>query len=127
MNSVEKYPAGDYLLSIRHTNAIYRVSQATGEIIWRLGGKLSDFDQNFNFSAQHDARIVFCNATVTFISFLDNAAADIQGYGATATASSFKLVALYETETPKRAEVRSTFYYIPTISIHLGLTLVHSF
>lgn len=103
MNSVAKFPNGDYLASIRFTYAIYRISHATGEVVWRLGGKLSDFEQNFNFSAQHDARIISQNETVTIISFFDNASE--LGYTAIAAVSSFKVVALYETEVPKRAKV----------------------
>lgn len=103
MNSVAKFPNGDYLIFIRFTYAIYRVSHATGEVVWRLGGKLSDFEQNFNFSGQHDARIISQNETVTIISFLDNASEF--GFTTSASVSSLKPVALYETEMPKRAVV----------------------
>ena len=58
MNSVAKFPNGDYLVSIRFTYAIYRISHATGEVVWRLGGKISDFEQDFTFSAQHDATCI---------------------------------------------------------------------
>ncbi|KAL3426563.1 hypothetical protein PVAG01_00072 [Phlyctema vagabunda] len=58
INSVDKFENGDYLVSARHTNCIYRISHQDGSIIWRLGGTKSTFTLNgFNFSSQHDARI----------------------------------------------------------------------
>jgi Arylsulfotransferase (ASST) len=57
LNSVED--DGDALIiCARHTNAIYRVDKATGAILWRLGGRRSDFEveQAARFSWQHDAR-----------------------------------------------------------------------
>ena len=57
----------------RFTDAIYLVSGETGEIIWTLGGRNSDFAQDFVFSRQHDARFVSHNETHTVISLLNNA------------------------------------------------------
>lgn len=57
LNSIEE--VGDtLLLSARHTHALYSVDRATGEILWRLGGKKSDFevDEDAAFTNQHDAR-----------------------------------------------------------------------
>jgi hypothetical protein len=108
---VAKFANGDFLTSMRHTCGIYKISGETGEAIWRFGGKISDFEQDFNFSAQHDARIVSSNETVTIISFFDNAATNKGELGdmpPTALVSSFKVVALYDNETPMRAEVSST-------------------
>lgn len=73
MNSIDKTPEGDYLVSFRHTNTIYKVSGTDGSIIWRLGGKKSDFSfQGLNFSSQHDARFQSANTTVTILSIFDN-------------------------------------------------------
>ncbi|RDW92203.1 hypothetical protein BP5796_01597 [Coleophoma crateriformis] len=59
INSVEKYKNGDYLISSRHTDTIYRISHKDSSIVWRLGGSHSDFElENFTFSAQHDARVL---------------------------------------------------------------------
>lgn len=79
LNSVEKSQKGDFLISARHTNTIYLVSGQDGHIIWRLGGKKSDFDADFTFCGQHDARILSegpdpTNPTSFVISFLDNGA-----------------------------------------------------
>ena len=109
MNSVAKYPEDDYLVSIRYNNAIYRISR-TGDVVWCLGGKSSDFVQDFNFSGQHDARVVSKNKTVTILSLFDNASTNMHQFRDTALASSFKVVALYENDTPRRAVVSLPLY-----------------
>ena len=57
-NSVGLAADGNILISARHTWAGYKVDRRTGEVIWRLGGKKSDFalDQRSTFSWQHDLR-----------------------------------------------------------------------
>ncbi len=57
-NSIDRDLDGDLLLSARHTDALYRVSRRTGDIVWRLGGKGSDFElpEDVVFRKQHDAR-----------------------------------------------------------------------
>jgi len=57
-NSVQKLPDGDYLVSARNTSGIYKISHTTGKIIWRLGGKKSDFKlgPGVRFDWQHSAR-----------------------------------------------------------------------
>ena len=44
--------------SARSTNAVYKVSRATGHVVWRLGGKRSSFlfGAGASFALQHDAR-----------------------------------------------------------------------
>lgn len=137
INSVDKFYDGDYLISMRNTNTIYRVSHKTGNILWRLGGKFSDFQQDFLFSGQHDARVVSQNDTVLIISFLDNASVYHEENMQTANSSSFKVVALYEHEDERRAEVsrweqsmtntqrfpRFSHLYVSTLN---SLTLHHS-
>lgn len=56
-NSLDKCPDGHYVLSGRHTDTIYKVDKDDGHIIWRLGGKLSDFKSHFRFSRQYVARV----------------------------------------------------------------------
>lgn len=66
----------NYLVSSRHTSTIYLVSGKDGSIIWRLGGKSSDFKlQGFSFDSQHDVRIVPSSGAATGIltlSLFDN-------------------------------------------------------
>lgn len=58
INSVDKDSLGFYYVSMRHTNCVYKISPS-GSIVWRLGGKYSDFTfvNDSGFSGQHDARI----------------------------------------------------------------------
>lgn len=58
VNSVDKDADGNYLVSARHTSAVYKISGRTGQVIWRLGGKKSDFrlGKGASFHKQHDAR-----------------------------------------------------------------------
>jgi hypothetical protein len=66
MNSVDVDTDGNFLISCRHTDEITKISRATGNIIWRMGGTkcknnqftfVGDSTDNFvGFSHQHDAR-----------------------------------------------------------------------
>jgi hypothetical protein len=58
INSIDPMPGGYLLISARRTSAVYKVDRKTGEIIWRLGGKYSDFDMGAGVrtALQHDAR-----------------------------------------------------------------------
>ena len=74
-NSIDKTPEGDYLYSCRHCDAIYKISHKTGEIMWRLGGKQSDFEMidDLRFTRQHHIRFRGYNGTHTMVSMMDNA------------------------------------------------------
>jgi hypothetical protein len=65
LNSVE--PDGDSLIiSTRQTDAVYKISRATGEVEWKLGGTaipqslavIGDPDPSLVISGQHDARLL---------------------------------------------------------------------
>ena len=58
LNSVAMDEDGDLLVSARHTWAVYKIDPETGDVVWRLGGKRSDFElgPGVRFSWQHDAR-----------------------------------------------------------------------
>lgn len=73
INAVDKNSAGDYIISMRFTNTIYMISGEDGHIMWRLGGSNSDFEQDFTFSKQHDAKFVESNGTHHVISLMNNA------------------------------------------------------
>jgi hypothetical protein len=59
LNSVQRLPDGNMLVSGRSTWAIYEIDRKTGRVIWSLGGKHSSFAQGpgAKFSWQHDARL----------------------------------------------------------------------
>ena len=58
-NSIDEDYDGNLLISFRHLNAVHKINRSTGQIMWRLGGALSDFTfdaPSSAFSGQHDAR-----------------------------------------------------------------------
>jgi Arylsulfotransferase (ASST) len=58
LNSIAEEPNGNLLISGRNTHAVYEVSRRTGKVLWRLGGKKSDYKlgPGVRFAWQHDAR-----------------------------------------------------------------------
>lgn len=58
VNSIDIDHDGNLLVSARHTDTVYKIDRQTGEVIWRLGGKRSDFTfgPGARFFSQHDAR-----------------------------------------------------------------------
>ena len=79
-NSIQLTPDGDYLVSARHTSALYKIDGATGAIVWRLGGKRSDFKlgPGARFNLQHDARMLDDGT----VSLFDNVTEDVKEKGA---------------------------------------------
>lgn len=73
INSIDKNADGDYLISSRHTCAIYKISGKDGSVMWRLHGADPSFKNiNFSFSQQHDARWLYENTTHTTLSLYNN-------------------------------------------------------
>jgi Arylsulfotransferase (ASST) len=58
INSIDVDHDNNLLLSARETSAVYKIDRKSGEIMWRLGGKKSDFQmgEGTQFAFQHDAR-----------------------------------------------------------------------
>jgi hypothetical protein len=58
LNSIDVDLDGNLLVSSRNTHTVYKIDRRSGEIIWRLGGKHSDFAMGAGatFAWQHDAR-----------------------------------------------------------------------
>jgi len=98
INSVEKDKKGDYLVSARVMECLYKISGQNGNIIWRLQGKQSDFDVDpaANFAFQHDAR--WLDDSQTRLTLFDNGPTDTIGYSrglllsVDQTAKTFKLL-----------------------------------
>lgn len=57
-NAIDEHPDGSLIVSARNTSAVYKVDRTTGKILWRLGGKKSDFalGPGVAFALQHDVR-----------------------------------------------------------------------
>ncbi|HET8587645.1 MAG TPA: arylsulfotransferase family protein, partial [Candidatus Limnocylindria bacterium] len=58
VNSIDVDADGSLIVSARNTSAVYKVDRSSGEVIWRLGGRRSDFTlgSGAGFALQHDAR-----------------------------------------------------------------------
>jgi hypothetical protein len=58
INTIEVDRDGNFLVSARNTHTVYKISRTTGGVIWRLGGKRSDFElgRGVAFGWQHDVR-----------------------------------------------------------------------
>jgi hypothetical protein len=74
VNSIAEAADGNLLISGRNTWTVYKVHRKTGEVMWRLNGKKSDFalDDNADFSWQHHVRAhgksqitIFDNANIS--------------------------------------------------------------
>jgi hypothetical protein len=73
VNSVDLDSDGNLIVSARNTHTIYKLDRRDGHIVWRLGGKASDFrlGKGARFGYQHDARRQ-ADGTITLF---DNSAA----------------------------------------------------
>ena len=73
INSIDVAPDNDLIVSARNTWAAYKVSRRTGRVLWRLGGKRSDFTfgKGSRFEWQHDVR----EHAHGLVSVFDNASA----------------------------------------------------
>ena len=67
INSIDPEPNGDLLVDARNTWAAYEVAPTTGRIVWRLGGKRSNFRMGPGATPawQHDAERLG-GGTITF-------------------------------------------------------------
>lgn len=98
LNSIDRNSEGDYIVSGRHTNAIYKVAGtrnphgAPGSLLWILGGKRNQFHSlDVDFSRQHTVRFHDADQTTTTISLFDNGS---DGTTSTTNTSSGKLVSV---------------------------------
>lgn len=104
LNSIDVTPDGNLLVSGRHTWTIYKLDRHSGEVIWRLGGKRSDFDleRDAQFSWQHDAE----QPSEGILTVFDN------GYdGHTRTSSQSRGVVLAIDERRRTARLARAFQY----------------
>ena len=58
INSIDVDHDENLIISARNTSAAYKIDRNSGEVMWRLGGKRSDFEmeEGIRFAYQHDAR-----------------------------------------------------------------------
>ena len=67
INAIDVDTDGNLIVSARNTWAVYKIDRSTGEVIWRLGGRKSDFamGRGTPFAFQHDARSHDGGRTIT--------------------------------------------------------------
>jgi hypothetical protein len=58
VNSIDVHPDGNLVISARNTSSVYKLDRKTGDVLWTLGGRSSDFEMGpaSFFMYQHDAR-----------------------------------------------------------------------
>ncbi|BGP49044.1 hypothetical protein JCM10450v2_004923 [Rhodotorula kratochvilovae] len=119
INAIEKVPNGNYLVSMRGPSTIYYISAETGDIIWRLSGKNSNFTMGTNatFWYQHDIRLMDgqdIDSGKFNVSLFDNAA----GGGAPAEATGRAIVLELDTTAWTATLVREDLpsFYAPAAS-----------
>lgn len=102
----------EILVSGRNTWTIYRINKPTGNIVWRLGGKQSDFkiSKKAHFSWQHDARFLPNN----IISLFDDNCCESSILPGTPPAHGL----LLQLDLCKMAaDVKSSYYHDPNLQI----------
>jgi hypothetical protein len=65
MNAVEPDGEDSLLVSLRHTDAVYKIDRDSGDVVWKLGGTtipqslevLDDPQGSYPFGGQHDVRL----------------------------------------------------------------------
>lgn len=83
MNSIGVDPEGEILISARHTHAVYSIDRRTGDILWRLNGRLSDFQmgEGTPFAYTHDARLYADGRFTLFDNAAGSSNPDVQSRG----------------------------------------------
>ena len=130
LNSIGVDTDGNLIVSARNTSTIYKLDRKSGQVIWRLGGKKSDFQQGpgAQFEFQHDARR-HADGTLTLF---DNGASAPGPAGAVETMSrpirleletsamTARLVGEYLPPTPRLAFAMGNLQQLPNGGAFVG-------
>jgi hypothetical protein len=136
LNSIGVDADGDLIVSARHTSTVYKVDRKTGAVVWRLGGRKSDFalGPGARFDFQHDARH-HADGTITVF---DNGAWG-PGPGSVepssrglrlsldASARTAAVVAEYRTPTPRLTVAMGDVQELPGGDVFVGWGTAGSF
>jgi Arylsulfotransferase (ASST) len=112
VNSIDVEHDGNLLVSARNTHAVYEIDRRSGRILWRLGGKRSDFTfgPGARFAWQHDARRLPDGT----ISLFDNEAAPQVG------PQSRGIVLRLDMKRMRATLVRSFVHHPPLVAVDQG-------
>jgi hypothetical protein len=118
VNSIDLDADGNLLVSARNTWTVYKIDRGTGKVIWRLGGKKSDFRMGPGtvFAWQHDAR--HHHASDHLISVFDD------GSAPRVQPQSKALVLALDTRR-RHVTLRGVYKHTPSVRAHaLGSTQI---
>jgi len=117
INAIATTEDGNLLVSSRNTWTVYKLDRGSGEIIWRLGGKRSDFTMGPDtlFAWQHDARAHGTPAAPMISLFDDGAAPKVQP-------QSRGMVLALDTKRMRATLVRAFPHTPPVLATALGST-----
>ena len=131
LNSIEVDHDSNLLVSARETFAVYKIDRSTGEVIWRLGGKRSDFEMGpgTRFAFQHDARrlpdgtiSIFDNGTTVFHGKVPEAVEEARGIvlGLDERKMSASLVREYTHPDKQYAHAGGNMQLLPNHNVFIG-------
>ena len=127
-NAIEVDADGNLLVSARNTSAIYKVDRRSGDVIWRMGGKRSDFAiaPEAAFGWQHDVRRR-PDGTITLFDNAHGSADDKTGHPSRALviqvderAKTVALVREYPHPTPLIASSQGNVQLLPSGELFVG-------
>jgi hypothetical protein len=112
INSIDIDTDGNLLVSARNTHTVYKLDRRSGRVIWRLGGKRSDFSfgPGARFAWQHDARRLPDGT----LSLFDNEAAPQVG------PQSRGIVLRLDMKRMRATLVRSFVHHPPLVAVDQG-------
>src|SRR5215208_1890572 len=131
INSIDVDHDNNLLVSARETFAVYKIDRKSGEIIWRLGGKKSDFEMGpgARFAFQHDARrlpdgtiSIFDNGTTIFHDDLPEAIEESRAIvlEVDEDKKKAKLVSVYTHPDKKYADAAGNTQVLPNGNVFVG-------
>ena len=127
-NAIDVDTDGNLLVSARNTSAIYKVDRASGDVIWRMGGKRSDFAvaPDAAFGWQHDVRRRV-DGTITLFDNAHESADDTTGHPSRAIviradepARTVTLVREYPHPTPLVVSSQGNVQILPSGELFVG-------
>src|SRR5215211_3564714 len=131
LNSIDVDHDNNLLISARETSAVYKIDRKTGEIIWRLGGKKSDFEMGpgSRFAFQHDARrlpdgtiSIFDNGSLVFENGTPKAVEESRAIVLEVDEDKMKakLVSVYTHPDKKYADAAGNMQVLPNGNVFVG-------
>ena len=131
INSIDVDHDNNLLISARETFAVYKIDRKSGEVIWRLGGKKSDFEMGpgSRFSFQHDAHrlpddtiSIFDNGDTVFDGLVPEAVEESRGIVLDVDEKKMKATLVREYTHPDKqyAHASGNLQLLPNSNVFIG-------